>query len=148
MGATTRLDVALVQRGLARSRARAREAILAGGVRVGGHTVTKPATPIEPGSGIEIDSGPEWVGRAAHKLLGAFEAFPLDVTGARCLDIGACTGGFTQVLLSRGAASVVALDVGHDQLAPELVADPRVTERSGTSIRTVLGSTPVPLSIQ
>lgn len=131
----TRLDVELVQRGLARSRARAREVILAGEVRVDGSTVTKPATPIGPGSEIEVDSARDWVGRAAHKLLGALETFSLDVSDTRCLDIGACTGGFTQVLLSRGAAHVTALDVGHDQLAPELVADPRVTDRSGTSIR-------------
>lgn len=137
MDATTRLDIVLVQRGLARSRARAREVILAGEVRVAGAVVTKPATPIGPGSDIEVDSDREWVGRAAHKLLGALETFPIDVSDARCLDIGACTGGFTQVLLWRGAAHVVALDVGHDQLAPELLADPRVTERSGTSIRGV-----------
>ncbi len=130
-----RLDVALVEGGMARSRVRARELVVAGRVRVDGRLVTKPAARVEEACEISVETGEEWVGRAAHKLLGAFEAFPLDVLGRRCLDVGASTGGFTQVLLARGATQVIALDVGHDQLAPELTADPRVSERSGTTVR-------------
>ena len=82
--------------------------------------------------------GPRWVGRAAHKLVAALDAWQpagLLVQGRRCIDVGASTGGFTQVLLSRGAASVVAVDVGHGQLVPEVAADPRVEERSRTTVR-------------
>ena len=82
--------------------------------------------------------GPRWVGRAAHKLVAALEAWApqgLSVAGRRCVDVGASTGGFTQVLLAHGAARVVAVDVGHGQLVPEVADDPRVDERSGTTVR-------------
>ena len=82
--------------------------------------------------------GPRWVGRAAHKLVAALDTWAgegLRVTGRRCVDVGASTGGFTQVLLAHGAAQVVAVDVGHDQLVPEVAQDPRVDERSGTTVR-------------
>lgn len=79
----------------------------------------------------------DWVGRAAYKLLGALEAFPIDPSGRRCIDVGASTGGFTQVLLTKGAREVVALDVGHHQLAGVIRADPRVVERSGANVRDV-----------
>ncbi|MBB2891259.1 TlyA family rRNA (cytidine-2'-O)-methyltransferase [Flexivirga oryzae] len=132
-----RADAALVERGLARSRAVAKELIDAGQVMAAGNRVTKASTPVDPAdltvSG-EIDA---WVGRAAYKLLGALEAFPVDPSGRRCLDIGASTGGFTQVLLGRGARQVVALDVGHGQLAEAVRTDPRVVERSGTNVRDV-----------
>lgn len=106
-----------------------------------GHIARKPAAATESLSDIEVSGdGPRWVGRAARKLDHAFSTWaPLGLTAAErsCLDVGASTGGFTQVLLVRGAEHVVALDVGRDQLVAELRADPRVTERSGTSIRDV-----------
>lgn len=135
MAGQTRLDLALVERGLVRSRTRARELIDAGGVRVDGSTVDKPALRVDGDADVRVDDADPWVGRAAAKLLGALDAFPVDVRGRRCLDAGACTGGFTQVLLARGAARVIAVDVGHDQLAAELAADPRVEDRSGTTVR-------------
>lgn len=136
-----RLDAELVRRGLARSRAQAAELVKAGRVLVDGSSVLKPSTSTSSDASIEVAGDePGWVGRAAYKLLGALDTFGprgLAVDGKRCLDVGASTGGFTQVLLRHGAAHVTALDVGHGQLVPELAADPRVTERSGTSIRDV-----------
>jgi 23S rRNA (cytidine1920-2'-O)/16S rRNA (cytidine1409-2'-O)-methyltransferase len=106
---------------------------------VAGRPVTKPAHPVEDGDELLVTSdGPRWVGRAAHKLVAALEAWGpegLEVEGRRCADVGASTGGFTQVLLAAGAAQVVAVDVGHGQLVPEVAGDPRVDERSGTTIR-------------
>lgn len=143
----TRLDVELVQRGLARSRARARELIDQGLVLVDGLTAAKAAMTVTGATVIDLDpaSGDEhqahaWVGRGALKLVAALETWPpvaARVAGSRALDVGASTGGFTQVLLRHGAAEVVALDVGHGQLVPELARDSRVTDRSGTSIRDV-----------
>lgn len=133
---SSRVDVALVGRGLARSRTRAGELIAAGSVTVDGRPVTKPSLRVDPSARLVVTGDADhWVGRAAGKLVGAFEAFDLDARGLRCLDIGACTGGFTQVLLEHGADHVIALDVGHDQLAAEIAADPRVEDRSGTTIR-------------
>lgn len=113
----------------------------AGLVTVDGRVARKAATPLEDSSVVEVSNdGPRWVGRAAHKLDHAFTTWaPLGLTATdrSCLDVGASTGGFTQVLLARGARHVVALDVGRDQLVSELRSDPRVTERSGTSIRDV-----------
>jgi 23S rRNA (cytidine1920-2'-O)/16S rRNA (cytidine1409-2'-O)-methyltransferase len=144
---TRRLDIELVARGLARSRGQARDLVKGGSVRVDGSAATKVSTPVRAGQSLELAAGVEgWVSRAAYKLVAALEAFGpdgpsgpdgLSVAGKRCFDIGACTGGFTQVLLSRGAREVVALDVGHDQLAQELVDDPRVIERSGVNVRDV-----------
>lgn len=136
MAADSRLDVALVERGLVRSRTRARELVSAGDVSVNGVTATKAAQRITPTCVLSVaEDADHWVGRAALKLVGAVEAFDLTVAGRRCLDIGASTGGFTQVLLENGAAHVIALDVGHDQLAPELDTHPRVDNRSGVTIR-------------
>ena len=136
MTETSRLDQALVERGLARSRSRARQLVEAGEVTVDGVPATKVSARICVGADLRVTSdGDHWVGRAAAKLLGALESFDPVVAGRRCIDIGACTGGFTQVLLEHGAAHVIALDVGHDQLAPQLAADPRVRDLSGTSIR-------------
>ena len=130
-----------MRRGLARSRGEARELIEGGLVTVDGRDVGKAAAPTDDSAAIVVsDERPRWVGRAAHKLEHAFaswEARGLSAEGRHCLDVGASTGGFSQVLLSRGAAHVVALDVGHGQLVPEIRDDPRVTERSGTSIRDV-----------
>ncbi len=134
-----RLDVALVAAGLARSRGQAQDLVRRGVVSVDGSSARKPSQLVAPGAALEVTSDDAtWVGRAAHKLLGAFAAFEeqgLSAAGHRCLDVGACTGGFTQVLLTKGAAHVTALDVGHDQLAPELRDDPRVTDLSGTTVR-------------
>ncbi len=138
-GATRRADQALVARGLARSRRVATDLIREGRVTVDGRALRKPATPVAPDQHLRVERpAQEWVGRAAHKLLGALEMFDgLDPRGRRCVDVGASTGGFTQVLLHHGARHVVALDVGHAQLAAEVRDDPRVEDRSGTSIRDV-----------
>jgi 23S rRNA (cytidine1920-2'-O)/16S rRNA (cytidine1409-2'-O)-methyltransferase len=128
-----------VARGLARSRGEARDLVAEGVVAVGGARATKASRPVAADEQVTVTTtGPRWVGRAAHKLVDALEAWQpegLRVEGRRCVDVGASTGGFTQVLLASGAASVVAVDVGHGQLAPEVAGDPRVVERSGTTIR-------------
>lgn len=140
-GGSTRLDVALVRQGLARSRQRAAELIAAGQVRVGGAPARKPAQVVGVLDEISVAAGEEWVSRAAHKLLGALDALDSlgtgspDPAGAVCLDAGASTGGFTHVLLERGAERVLAVDVGHGQLDPALDADPRVWLREGLNIR-------------
>lgn len=163
---TRRLDAELVARGLARSRGQARELLAAGTVRLDGVVTAKPATPTRSESEITLTQpSAAWVGRAALKLLHALDTWGpasvgarerrgahargaagthgedepshLDPRGLRCLDVGASTGGFTQVLLVHGAASVTALDVGHGQLAPSIAADPRVTDLPGTNIREV-----------
>ncbi|WP_374968836.1 TlyA family RNA methyltransferase [Terrabacter sp. BE26] len=135
---TRRLDVELVVRGLARSRAQARELVTAGVVLVDGAAATKPALPVHDSTILELTREPDrWVGRAALKLLRALDTWPVPVEGRRCLDVGASTGGFTQVLLERGAAHVTALDVGHGQLASTISSDPRVTDLPGTNIRDV-----------
>jgi len=138
-GSTRRLDVELVARRLARSRGQARELVKSGSVRIDGSTAKKVSTPVSADQSLELASGVEdWVSRAAYKLAAALESFGedgLQAEGKRCFDVGACTGGFTQVLLRKGAREVVALDVGHGQLAQEIADDPRVTDRSGVNIR-------------
>ena len=138
---TSRLDAELVRRGLARSRGQARDLVADGQVLVHGRSAAKPGAPVPVDAPITLTSEPDrWVGRAAYKLLRALEVFGprgLRIDGKRCLDVGASTGGFTQVLLEAGAATVVALDVGHGQLAAAVAEDPRVEERSGTNIRDV-----------
>ena len=139
-----RLDAELVRRGLARSRGHARELIEAGDVTVQGRAARKPAEPVAAGDLLQVrEAGPRWVSRAAYKLVAALEAFTpegLTVLGRTCLDVGASTGGFTQVLLHHGAAHVTALDVGQDQLVAELAADPRVTDRPRTTVRGLVPS--------
>jgi 23S rRNA (cytidine1920-2'-O)/16S rRNA (cytidine1409-2'-O)-methyltransferase len=136
---THRLDTELVSRGLARSRGQARDLVKAGSVLLEGSPAKKVSTPIREDQILELVAGVEgWVSRAAYKLVAAMDAFGpdgLSAAGKRCFDVGAAAGGFTQVLLRRGAREVVAIDVGHDQLAAELVGDPRVIERSGFNIR-------------
>ena len=136
---THRLDVELVTRGLARSRGQARELVEAGSVLLDGSSATKVSTPVSAAQGLQLRAGVEgWVSRAAYKLAAALGSFGPDGLSAhdkRCFDVGACTGGFTQVLLRAGAREVVALDVGHGQLADEIASDPRVVERSGINIR-------------
>jgi len=123
----TRLDVRLVNEGLAVSRERARALILAGRVRVGGEIVSKAgaSVPADAQIGVVAPDFP-WVGRGGVKLAHALDTFHIDVAGREALDIGASTGGFTDVLLQRGARRVVALDVGHGQLDWRLREDPRV----------------------
>jgi len=129
----TRLDVALVEAGLTPTRHKAQLAIAAGRVRVNGLTAGKPAQPVKPDDQVALDNEP-WVSRAAHKLLGALADARISVP-ARCLDAGASTGGFTQVLLSRGAERVYAVDVGHGQLDAQVASDARVTPREGVNVK-------------
>jgi 23S rRNA (cytidine1920-2'-O)/16S rRNA (cytidine1409-2'-O)-methyltransferase len=137
-----RLDAELVRRGLARSRGQAGELVAAGRVDVAGATATKPATQVDPAAPIVVrsapDDTPDYVSRGGHKLAGALDAFApggLDVAGRRCLDAGASTGGFTDVLLRRGAVHVVAVDVGYGQLAWRLRTDERVHVLDRTNVR-------------
>jgi len=138
-----RLDAELVRRGLARSRREAAALVAAGRVRVAGTTVTRPASPAPADDVLEVDRPADdagWASRAAHKLEGALVALDeagltVPVDGAVCLDLGASTGGFTDVLLRRGARRVVAVDVGHDQLVDRIRQDPRVDVREGVNAR-------------
>lgn len=133
--APVRLDALLAVRGLAKSRTAAAKLIQAGRVTVAGAPVVKPSTAIAPTAAIEVDTVDEWVSRAARKLVGALDTFGVDPTGRVALDVGASTGGFTQVLLHRGARRVVALDVGHGQLDPVVALDPRVAVVEGVNAR-------------
>ncbi|MBM3750445.1 MAG: TlyA family RNA methyltransferase [Acidimicrobiia bacterium] len=131
-----RLDQLLVDRGLVPSRERARALILAGDVLVGGHPVTKAGTAVETEAEITLRTPDHpWVSRGGLKLVHALDTFGIDVTGAVALDIGASTGGFTDVLLQRGASRVVALDVGHNQLDWKIRSDPRVVVIEGANAR-------------
>jgi 23S rRNA (cytidine1920-2'-O)/16S rRNA (cytidine1409-2'-O)-methyltransferase len=118
-----RLDVVLVERGLAESRAQAQALVLAG--RVPGYA--KAGTQVEPDAELQVTAPPRFVSRGGEKLAHALDVLEVDVTGLDCLDVGASTGGFTDVLLQRGAARVIAVDVGYGQLHERLRADPRVT---------------------
>ncbi|MFI7398782.1 TlyA family RNA methyltransferase [Micrococcus luteus] len=137
MAETARADVALAARGLARSRTEGAALIRAGQVLLDGRPVRRPSDRVAADATLRLrDPGPRYVSRAAHKLVSALEAFPdVGVAGRRALDAGASTGGFTQVLLERGAERVAAVDVGHDQLAPAVRADPRVLVREGLNVR-------------
>ncbi len=132
-----RLDAELVRRGLVSSREQGRDAIEGGRVSVSGVTATKAATQVDDAAPIELvaEPGSDFVSRGAHKLIGALEAFGLDVRDANALDAGASTGGFTQVLLQRGARHVIAVDVGYGQLAWSLRSDDRVTVLERTNVR-------------
>jgi 23S rRNA (cytidine1920-2'-O)/16S rRNA (cytidine1409-2'-O)-methyltransferase len=138
--AKPRLDAELVRRGLARSRQHAQELVAAGRVKVGGLVATKPATGVDTQASLAVDEATTdgYASRGATKLLGALDAFPdVEVSGRRALDAGASTGGFTDVLLRRGAAGVVAVDVGYGQLAWRLRTDPRVVVVERTNVRTL-----------
>jgi 23S rRNA (cytidine1920-2'-O)/16S rRNA (cytidine1409-2'-O)-methyltransferase len=142
MARRARLDAELVRRGEARSREHARALIEGGRVKVNGTVATKPATNVDLGAPIVVsDTDDEgWASRGAHKLLGALEAFEprgVSVAGKRCLDAGASTGGFTDVLLRRGASEVVAVDVGYGQLIWRIQNDPRVDVRDRTNVRSL-----------
>ena len=131
-----RLDQLLVDRGLMASRARARDAILRGAVAVNGVAATKPGAMVDPAAVLTAaDPAATYVSRAALKLIHALDRFGIDPAGLHCLDIGASSGGFTQVLLERGAAHVTSIDVGHGQLAPALAEDARVTAIEGLNAR-------------
>lgn len=147
---TARLDQELVRRGLARSRGQASEAIRDGRVRINGRPGGKPATPVGASDDLVVDAADHYVSRAAHKLLGALDDSGLEV-GRRVLDAGASTGGFTQVVLERGAGLVHAVDVGHGQLVPQLRGDSRVVVHEGLNLRDLtlsdLGGEPVDLVV-
>jgi 23S rRNA (cytidine1920-2'-O)/16S rRNA (cytidine1409-2'-O)-methyltransferase len=133
-----RLDAELVRRELTTSRTEAQALIAANRVLVNGSVADKPARQVAPGDAVVIEGPPpQFVGRGAHKLDHALEVFGIDVRGRRALDVGASTGGFTDCLLQRGAAHVVALDVGHGQLHERLRADPRVTNLERHNVRHV-----------
>ncbi len=133
-----RLDVVLVERGLVPSRERARALILAGDVRVDGVPVTKAGAAVDANATIVLrEPDHPWVGRGGLKLAHALDVFGLDVADRVALDLGASTGGFTDVLLTRGAAHVVAVDVGHNQLDWRLRTDPRVTVLEGVNARSL-----------
>ena len=132
-----RLDVLLVERGLAESRAKAQAMIMAGQVRVADQVTLKPATAIPADSVLTVDSGPRFVSRGGEKLDAALEAFGIDVTGFVCADVGASTGGFTDCLLQRGAAKVYTIDVGKGILHWKLRNDPRVIVMEETNARFV-----------
>jgi 23S rRNA (cytidine1920-2'-O)/16S rRNA (cytidine1409-2'-O)-methyltransferase len=132
----SRLDAALADRGIARSRTHAARLIADALVSIDGTPALKPSIRVRPDQEITVAGLDHYVSRAAHKLLGALDSFPtVRVEGAHALDVGASTGGFSQVLLERGAASVIALDVGHAQLAPRLRSDDRVHVVEGFNAR-------------
>ena len=128
-----RLDVLLVERGLAESRAQAQALVLAGLV----HGHEKPGEQVDEGAQLELKGRPPYVSRGGEKLAHALDALAVDPSGLDCADVGASTGGFTDVLLQRGAARVVSLDVGYGQLHPRLRGDPRVTVLERTNARAV-----------
>jgi len=130
-----RLDKVIKSRRLIRSRSRAQRMIEAGRVKVDGHVITRPGHPIDPEAEIEILSFEQYVSRGGEKLEAALEQFRVCAKGKVCLDIGASTGGFTDCLLQNGAAKVYAIDVGHDQLHPNLRRDDRVVAREGLNAR-------------
>jgi 23S rRNA (cytidine1920-2'-O)/16S rRNA (cytidine1409-2'-O)-methyltransferase len=135
-GERMRLDEALVAAGLAPSRARARDMVLRGTVTIDGEPAGKPARRVGPAEKLQVqDPAARYVSRAAQKLAAGLDAFGFDPRGLNALDLGASTGGFTQVLLERGAAHVIAVEVGHGQLDPALAADPRLTLHEGLNAR-------------
>ena len=140
---TTRADTFLVEQGYAASRAEAQAAIRAGNVSAGGKPVLKPSQIVAPDAVIEYAKPHPYVSRGALKLAAALDRFELSPAGLTCIDVGASTGGFTEVLLERGARVVYAVDVGHGQMNPKLSADPRVIPLEGVNARD-LGQTQVP----
>lgn len=131
----TRLDQALVERGLCDSREKAKRYILAGQVRINGHPAKKPSDSIKSTDEIVLDAGDKFVSRGGHKIEHALEHFQLDVKGLTAIDLGASTGGFTDCLLQRGVEKVFAVDVGQGQLAWKLRSDARVVVMEKTNAR-------------
>lgn len=142
----TRLDLLLVERGLAESRAKAQALIMAGQVRVNDQVALKPATAVDPKSALTVDAGPRYVSRGGEKLEGALDTFPISIQGRICADLGSSTGGFTDCLLQRGAAKVYAIDVGKGILHWKLRNHPRVVVMEETNARNV-ASLPEPVSL-
>ena len=147
-----RLDQLLVERGLVETRSRAQALVLAGKVRVGEGDAArhdrKPGDLLDPATTISVAAPEPYVSRGGHKLAAALDAFGIDPTGLVALDVGASTGGFTDVLLQRGASRVYALDVGRGQLAELLRADPRVVSMERTNARTLTATTlPEPVDL-
>jgi 23S rRNA (cytidine1920-2'-O)/16S rRNA (cytidine1409-2'-O)-methyltransferase len=133
-----RLDIEMVRRGLAESRETARRLIMAGRVRVNSRPADKPDLLVSAESSVTVlGSEPQYASRGAYKLIAALDAFAIEVAGRHALDVGASTGGFTDVLLKRGAAHVIALDVGYGQIAERLRTDPRVTILDRMNVRLV-----------
>src|SRR5437588_4546131 len=141
MASRIRADVALVERGLFESRAKARAAIEAGLVTADGVRVGKPSDALAPDARVAATAPHPWVSRGGVKLAHALDVVGFDAAGRLCLDIGASTGGFTQVLLARGAALVIAVDVGHGQLHASLVGDARVVSLEKTDARALTRGT-------
>lgn len=141
-----RLDVLLLERGLAESRAKAQALIMAGQVRVNDQVTLKPATAIDPKSTLTVDTGPRYVSRGGEKLEGALTTFAIDVNGLICADVGASTGGFTDCLLQHGAEKVYAIDVGKGILHWKLRNYARVVVMEETNARNV-ESLPEPVSL-
>jgi 23S rRNA (cytidine1920-2'-O)/16S rRNA (cytidine1409-2'-O)-methyltransferase len=137
MAKKTRVDLLLVERGLAESRSLAQRLVMAGQVRADGQVVDKPSSKVSDDVELQIAHGPRFVSRGGEKLQAAFEFFDLDVTGLICADLGASTGGFTDCLLQHGAAKVYAIDVGQGILHWKLRNDPRVVVMEGTNARFV-----------
>ncbi len=144
--AKARLDLLLVERGLAESRAKAQALIMAGQVRVDGQITLKPATAVSAASMLTVETGPRFVSRGGEKLDAALRTFGIEVSGLICADVGASTGGFTDCLLQRGAARVYAIDVGKGLLHWKLRNDPRVIVMEETNARYV-ESLPEPIHL-
>ena len=138
-GAPRRLDALLVERGLAQTRSRAQGLILSGAVRVKGEVVTKSGTRFASETAVTVEQSSPYVSRAGEKLAHALDDFGVEISGRDCLDAGASTGGFTDVLLQRGAARVIAVDVGYGQLDWKLRTDERVTSLERTNVRRLTG---------
>jgi 23S rRNA (cytidine1920-2'-O)/16S rRNA (cytidine1409-2'-O)-methyltransferase len=134
-GSPQRLDALLVERGLAESRSRAQGLILSGSVRVGDRVVTKAGSRVAPDEPLAVERADRFVSRAGEKLEGALDEFGIRIEGRLCIDAGASTGGFTDVLLKRGAERVLAVDVGYGQLDWSLRNDPRVVVVERTNVR-------------
>jgi len=136
--ATSRLDIAIAQRGLARSRCAAQDLIRAGKVKINGNAATRASLHVAAGDEIALDGDIcPYVSRGGVKLAAAIEHFDAAIADARCLDVGSSTGGFTDCLLQAGALSVTGVDVGHGQLDARLQADPRVDNHEGVNARTL-----------
>ena len=130
-----RLDLLLVEKGLAESRTRAQALVMEGKVRVGGQVETKASRQVDDGTAVEVEAPPRFVSRGGEKLEGAFAKFSLSAEGRICLDVGSSTGGFTDCLLQHGARKVMAVDVGTNQLAYKLRTDPRVWVKENYNAR-------------
>ncbi len=141
-----RLDLALVERGLAESRSQAQRLVMAGQVRIDGQLALKPSQSVEPGERLEVDAGPRYVSRGGDKLEAALVGFRVGVEGRVCADVGASTGGFTDCLLQHGAERVYAIDVGRGLLHWRLRHDPRLVLMEGANARLV-ESLPEPLDL-